>query len=166
MKVTGGKAAEFGETYTIKSSYLVSAVGQLNTPRWPDIPGKEDFKGTKMHSARWNWNKPIAGLKVGIIGNGATAAQIIPEVAKTVGKLSVFQRTPNWVVPRAVSRPQFTCRIHFFCVFPWECRLPRDTESKWRRSGQDANEYAGSDDQLHEESCIPIHSLHSTKIPS
>lgn len=50
VKVTGGKAAEFGESYTIKSSYLVSAVGQLNTPRWPDIPGKDDFKG-RYHDA-------------------------------------------------------------------------------------------------------------------
>lgn len=108
VKVTGGKAAEFGESYTIKSSYLVSAVGQLNTPRWPDIPGKDDFKGTMMHSARWNWNKPIAGSKLGIIGNGATASQIIPEVAKTVEKLTIFQRTPNWVVPRAVSGSQFS----------------------------------------------------------
>lgn len=109
--MTGGKAAEFGESYTIKSSYLVSAVGQLNTPRWPDIPGKDDFKSTVMHSARWNWNKPIAGLKVGIIGNGATAAQIIPEVAKTAEKLTVFQRTPNWVVPRDVGCSLLSLRI-------------------------------------------------------
>jgi cation diffusion facilitator CzcD-associated flavoprotein CzcO len=105
VKVTGGKAAEFGENYTITSGYLVSAVGQLNSPHYPDIPGLEEFKGVVMHSARWNWTKPIAGKTIGIIGNGATAAQIIPEVAKSAKSLTVFQRTPNWVVPRAVSTP-------------------------------------------------------------
>jgi cation diffusion facilitator CzcD-associated flavoprotein CzcO len=112
VKVTGGKAAEFGENYTIKSAYLVSAVGQLNTPHYPEIRGLEDFKGTVMHSARWNWSKPIAGKKIGIIGNGATAAQIVPEVAKSAEHLTVFQRTPNWVIPRAVSFPPLICRGH------------------------------------------------------
>jgi len=98
--VTGGKAAEFGEKYTIQSDYVVSAVGQLNTPHYPDFEGLEDFTGTFMHSARWNWSKPVAGKRVGIVGNGATAAQLVPEVAKTAKSLAVFQRTPNWVVPR------------------------------------------------------------------
>jgi cation diffusion facilitator CzcD-associated flavoprotein CzcO len=98
--VTGGKAAEFGAEYNIRSDYVVSAVGQLNTPSYPDIEGLSDFKGTTMHSARWDWSKPMAGKKIGIIGNGATAAQVVPELAKIAESLTVFQRTPNWVVPR------------------------------------------------------------------
>lgn len=100
IKVTGGKAAEFGDAYSIRSDYVVSAVGQLNTPGYPDIPGIKDFEGVIMHSARWDWSKPTAGMRVGVVGNGATAAQIVPEVSKTATHLTVFQRTANWVVPR------------------------------------------------------------------
>lgn len=100
VKVLGGKDAEFGERYTIRSDYLVSAVGQLNVPRLPEIEGLEGFKGKVMHSARWDWSYDLTGKKVAIIGNGATAAQIIPEVVKEVGNLTIHQRTPNWVIPR------------------------------------------------------------------
>lgn len=97
---SSGKAAEFGSKYTIKSDYVISAVGQLNTPHYPDFEGMKNFKGVMMHSARWRWNEPISGKRIGIIGNGATAAQIVPEVAKVASSLTVFQRTPNWIVPR------------------------------------------------------------------
>lgn len=53
-----------------------------------------------MHSARWDWDYDLRDKKIGIIGNGATAAQIIPEIAKVCKRLTVFQRTPNWVIPR------------------------------------------------------------------
>lgn len=100
MTVSGGKETEFGSSYTITSDFLVSAVGQLNFPKYPDYPGLSDFKGKIMHSARWDWSYNIAGKRIAIIGNGATAAQIIPEVAKVAAKLTVHQRTPSWVVPR------------------------------------------------------------------
>lgn len=68
---TSGKDAEFNAEYEIKSDFLVSAVGQLNVPRWPDtIPGYKDFKGKLMHSARWDWSYDLTGKKIGIIGNG------------------------------------------------------------------------------------------------
>lgn len=94
------KDAEFGTEYSITSDFLISAVGQLNVPQNPDIIGIDTFKGKIMHSARWDWDYDIYNKKVGIIGNGATAAQIIPEIAKVSKKLTVFQRTPNWVIPR------------------------------------------------------------------
>ncbi|EPE24814.1 FAD/NAD(P)-binding protein [Glarea lozoyensis ATCC 20868] len=96
----GAKDAEFGEHYTITSNFLVSGVGQLNVPKYPDIQGVDSFKGKSMHSARWDWDYDLRGKRIGIIGNGATAAQIIPEVAKVCERLTVFQRTPNWVIPR------------------------------------------------------------------
>lgn len=70
VKVTGGKDAEFNPEYTIETDFLVSAVGQLNQPRYPDIEGLENFKGKIMHSARWDWSYSLEGKKVGIIGNG------------------------------------------------------------------------------------------------
>ncbi|KAG2421920.1 hypothetical protein HFD88_005896 [Aspergillus terreus] len=98
--VTGAKDREFIESYTLTTEFLVSAVGQLNVPRWPSIPGLDEFTGKLMHSARWDWSYDFAGKRVAIIGNGATAVQIVPEVAKTAAHLSVYQRTPNWVIPR------------------------------------------------------------------
>ncbi|KAK2806649.1 hypothetical protein FQN51_006615 [Onygenales sp. PD_10] len=97
---SGSKDAEYNNRYTITSDFLVSAVGQLNYPRYPSIQGIDDFQGKLMHSARWDWTYKLKGKRIGIIGNGATAAQIIPEIAKEAAHLTVFQRTPNWVTPR------------------------------------------------------------------
>lgn len=100
VSVDGSKDAEFGSEYTITSDFLVSAVGQLNQPKLPAIEGLEDYKGKLLHSARWDWAYDLRGKKVAIIGNGATAAQIIPEIVKEVESLTIHQRTPNWVIPR------------------------------------------------------------------
>ncbi|XMA09622.1 hypothetical protein WAI453_002413 [Rhynchosporium graminicola] len=96
----GSKDSEFGQDYIITSDFFVSGVGQLNVPKYPDITGIDSFSGKLMHSARWDWDYDLRDKKIGIIGNGATAAQIIPEIAKACKNLVVFQRTPNWVIPR------------------------------------------------------------------
>jgi cation diffusion facilitator CzcD-associated flavoprotein CzcO len=70
VRVTGGKDAEFNEAYSIDCDFLVSAVGQLNQPRYPEIEGLENFEGKVMHSARWDWSYDIQGKSVGVIGNG------------------------------------------------------------------------------------------------
>lgn len=70
VRVGGGKEAEFGSEYMIESDYLVSAVGQLNVPYRPDIPGIDQYEGRLMHSARWDWSFPIEGKRVAIIGTG------------------------------------------------------------------------------------------------
>ncbi|KAJ6023057.1 hypothetical protein N7499_008375 [Penicillium canescens] len=98
--VTGEKDSEYSNSYILKSDFLISAVGQLNLPRQPNIPGLEDFQGKMMHSARWDWSYDITGKRVAIIGNGATAAQIAPEVAQIASHLTIYQRTPNWIIPR------------------------------------------------------------------
>lgn len=89
---------EAGKTYS--GDILVGALGQLNRPAWPDIEGLDTFEGAKMHSARWDHSVDFEGKRVGVIGSAASAVQLIPELAKTAGRLTVFQRTPNWVVPR------------------------------------------------------------------
>ncbi len=78
--------------------FLVSAVGQLHYPKIPLFPGKDDFKGAAFHSAQWGHDVDISGKRVAVIGSAASAVQLIPEVAKSVKKLSVFQRSPNWIV--------------------------------------------------------------------
>ncbi|MEO0818183.1 MAG: NAD(P)/FAD-dependent oxidoreductase [Pseudomonadota bacterium] len=84
----------------IEADAVIGALGQLNRPFWPKIDGLDAFKGPKMHSAAWDHDVDFAGKRVGIIGSAASAVQIIPELQKTVGHLSVFQRSPNWVLPR------------------------------------------------------------------
>lgn len=86
-----------GETAT--GNGLVSAVGQLNQPNYPDIPGRERFAGPSFHSARWDHSIDLKGKRVGVIGTGASAFQFIPEIAKEASDVFVFQRTPSWLVP-------------------------------------------------------------------
>jgi cation diffusion facilitator CzcD-associated flavoprotein CzcO len=66
----GSKEAEYHPDYEIKADFIVSAVGQLNQPQWPDIPGVEDFEGKKMHSARWDWSYDLQDKKIALVGNG------------------------------------------------------------------------------------------------
>ncbi|HEV7206955.1 MAG TPA: NAD(P)/FAD-dependent oxidoreductase [Jatrophihabitans sp.] len=79
---------------------LVGAVGALCEPNLPDIVGIENFEGEIFHSARWNHDADLAGKRVAIIGTGASAIQIGPAIAGTVGHLDVYQRTAPWVMPR------------------------------------------------------------------
>jgi cation diffusion facilitator CzcD-associated flavoprotein CzcO len=79
---------------------LVIATGGLSRPRLPDIPGIEGFGGTVFHTARWRHDVDLAGKRVGLIGTGASAVQVVPEIAPDVARLTVFQRTASWVLPK------------------------------------------------------------------
>ncbi len=88
-----------------RGRFLITAVGPLSAPTLPDIPGIGDFRGQSCHTARWP-HEPVdfTGKRVAVIGTGATGVQTIQEVAKTAGRLTVFQRTPNWCAPQDRSR--------------------------------------------------------------
>jgi cation diffusion facilitator CzcD-associated flavoprotein CzcO len=89
---------EDGRRYATR--FLVTAIGILSAPTMPNIPGVGTFKGISCHTQAWPRDGvDFAGKRVGIIGTGATAVQTIQEIAKTVGQLTVFQRTPNWCAP-------------------------------------------------------------------
>jgi cation diffusion facilitator CzcD-associated flavoprotein CzcO len=79
---------------------IVPALGQLSRPQLPDIAGVETFAGTMFHAAEWPEGVDLRGKRVGVVGSAASAVQLIPEVAAEAGHLVVFQRTPNWVIPR------------------------------------------------------------------
>lgn len=79
---------------------LIVGTGQLNRPWTPDIPGKDKFAGVQFHSARWRHDIDLTGQRVASIGNGASAVQYIPEIAPLVEKLTIFQRSANWIIPR------------------------------------------------------------------
>jgi cation diffusion facilitator CzcD-associated flavoprotein CzcO len=84
----------------ITADAIVTAWGQLNRPSTQDIKGVADFAGDWFHSARWNHDVELRGRRVASIGNGPSAAQFIPELAAIAGHLSVFQRSPNYIIPR------------------------------------------------------------------
>ncbi len=88
-----------GEREHLEATALITAVGQLNRPRYPDIDGIETFSGPSFHSARWRHDVDLTGKRVAVIGTGASAFQFVPEIAPKVGHLDVFQRTPPWPLP-------------------------------------------------------------------
>jgi 4-hydroxyacetophenone monooxygenase len=84
---------------TLEANAVVSATGQLNVPKFPQIKGMETFAGPSFHSARWDHGVDLRGKRVAVIGTGASAAQFVPVVAEQAAHLTVFQRTPNWFIP-------------------------------------------------------------------
>lgn len=102
--------------------FVVSATGILHHPQYPDIDGLDAFEGDMFHSARWDDAVDLKGKRVGIIGTGSTSAQIVGEIAGKVGHMTVFQRTPHWMVPlpqKKYSKPWKA----FLRVFPWVQKL-------------------------------------------
>ncbi|MET9426785.1 NAD(P)/FAD-dependent oxidoreductase [Streptomyces sp. NPDC003036] len=92
---------------TLTADVVVSATGPLSDPKIPDIPGLASFEesgGRVFHSARWDHDYDLAGKRVAVIGTGASAIQIVPSIQPEVGRLTLFQRTPAWVMPR-MDRP-------------------------------------------------------------
>lgn len=83
---------------------IVIATGQLHEPSYPPIEGIDSFAGHAFHSARWDHEYPLQGKRVAVVGTGASAVQFIPKIAREVERLTVFQRTANWLLPRR-NRP-------------------------------------------------------------
>jgi len=83
----------------LEADAVISAVGQLNRPSFPDIEGRESFAGPSFHSAQWDHDLDLTGKRVAVIGTGASAMQFVPEIAPDVDDLLVFQRTPAWMGP-------------------------------------------------------------------
>jgi len=79
---------------------LISAVGFLNVPYYPDWPGLDDFQGPCFHTSRWQHQHDLAGKTVAVVGTGSTASQLVPALQPVVGKLLLFQREPGWVLPK------------------------------------------------------------------
>ncbi len=84
---------------------VIAATGVLHQPRYPEIDGLDSFTGAMFHSARWDHGVPIAGTRIGIIGTGSTAVQIVSPVVDEVAHLTLFQRTAQWIMPQL--NPEF-----------------------------------------------------------
>ncbi|MCK2221006.1 NAD(P)/FAD-dependent oxidoreductase [Actinomadura sp. ATCC 31491] len=85
---------------TMRANAVVSAIGALHIPKFPDIPGREAFAGPAFHSAAWDHSADLTGKRVAVIGTGASAVQIVPRIAPEAAHVTVFQRTPPWLHPK------------------------------------------------------------------
>jgi cation diffusion facilitator CzcD-associated flavoprotein CzcO len=103
-EATGRWTIALDDGRRLRARFFVCSTGPLSVPRWPDIEGLASFAGERLHTARWAPSAPLAGRRVGVIGTGSTAAQLVPAIAPEVARLSVFQRTANWVMPRMDRR--------------------------------------------------------------
>ena len=87
-----------GGTYALTANAVISAVGQLNRPKVPDIAGLDSFAGPKFHTARWDHSFDYKGKRVGMVGTGASGMQVGPAIAPVVEKLVILQRSPHWAM--------------------------------------------------------------------
>ncbi len=130
--VTGARYDEDSARWTVTLAdgaqfdcrYLVSAVGQLHQPRIPDIPGRDSFAGPAFHSADWRDDLDLTGKAVAVIGNAASAVQFIPPVAAQAGRLTVYQRSANWVSEKR-DRPYTDREKRIMRRFPFIKTLAR-----------------------------------------
>ncbi|MDJ0653900.1 MAG: NAD(P)/FAD-dependent oxidoreductase [Xanthomonadales bacterium] len=111
-----------GQQY--RARFLVPAVGQLHHPRIPRIPGIDQFQGASFHSAQWDHGVDLAGKRVAVIGSAASAIQFIPQIAGQVEHLAIFQRSPNWMLPKQ-DRPYYRWEHWLADRFKWWTRLHR-----------------------------------------
>ncbi|MCI0636395.1 MAG: NAD(P)/FAD-dependent oxidoreductase [Actinobacteria bacterium] len=89
-----------------EADVVIAATGVLHHPRIPDIEGLDDFEGSLFHSSRWDHEAPLDGARVGIVGTGSTAVQLVSAIVDRVAKLSLFQRTAQWVLQQ--ENPPYT----------------------------------------------------------
>ena len=108
----------------IEARVVVSAVGQLAEPAWPEIKDSHVFEGPMIHSAQWNDGVDLSDKRVAVIGNAASAIQLLPKLSEQARALTIFQRTPNWVIDKPDRR--FTkFERWLFRTLPWWRRLHR-----------------------------------------
>lgn len=120
----------FRDQPPIRARVLIGANGPLSRPSYPDIAGLQSFTGTQFHSARWRHDCDLAGKRVAVIGTGASAIQFVPQVAKTAGAVTLFQRTPPWVLPK-LDRDMRPWEKRLFRVLPFAQKLLR-TRLYWQ----------------------------------
>ena len=126
---------EAGEVHTVNA--VINAMGNQHTPQFPDVPGRESFAGDSWHATRWNHDVDLAGKRVVVVGSAASAVQIVPEIAKQAGQLTVLQRSANWIMPRG-KKPYSPWRRAMFRRFPALISLLRG----WQRLLMGQVEYA------------------------
>eukprot|EP00028_Trichosphaerium_sp_Am-I-7-wt_P009445 CAMPEP_0168518610 /NCGR_PEP_ID=MMETSP0405-20121227/6815_1 /TAXON_ID=498012 /ORGANISM="Trichosphaerium sp, Strain Am-I-7 wt" /LENGTH=375 /DNA_ID=CAMNT_0008538975 /DNA_START=348 /DNA_END=1475 /DNA_ORIENTATION=- len=111
---------------------VVCSVGQLDVPKMPSIPGIDEFSGKSWHTARWNHSFDLKDKTVAVVGNGASAIQVIPEIAKEVEQLYIFQSTPSFTVPRPNPKYNINALFNIPFIMPiYRWLLYLETEARW-----------------------------------
>jgi cyclohexanone monooxygenase len=108
---------------------IINAMGNQHTPILPDVQGIENFKGDSWHSTYWDHSVNLTGKRVVVVGSAAAAVQIVPEVAKVAGSVTVMQRTPNYIMPRGRSNYS-PLRLAIFKYFPYATHIARGFQTK------------------------------------
>ena len=134
-EVTQARYDETSNTWTvvcadgteIVADYVIAGVGQLNRPSIPDLKGRETFDGHQFHSAQWNHAVDLAGRNVAVVGNAASAVQLVPQIAPLVSRLTIFQRSANWLMPRK-DRLYAPRTQRLLTRFPSLAKLYHDTQ--------------------------------------
>ena len=143
--VTGAEFDAASGTWTVhvkdrgpmQARAFVLGNGALHIASYPEIPGLEQFRGTVFHSAEWNHDYDLAGKTVAVIGTGASSIQFVPEIAREVGRLHLFQRTPPWILPKS-DRPMRPWEQQLFRLLPpvqWLYRASLYWMLEWRAVG-------------------------------
>ena len=114
----------FENGQSLIARHVINGSGGLHRPSWPDIEGRECFAGPSAHTARWDSSIDLVGQRVAVIGSAASAIQLIPAIAAAAASVTVYQRTPNYVVPRN-DRFYTEREKRCFASFPWLARLLR-----------------------------------------
>ncbi|MCP1470311.1 cation diffusion facilitator CzcD-associated flavoprotein CzcO [Sphingobium sp. OAS761] len=102
-----------GSEEVLRANAVINGHGPVNRYKWPNIPGLESFEGPRLHTATWDTSIDLTGKRVGVIGTGASAAQLIPAVSDTVDQLFVFQRSRHWVMPSPAGEDLVTDGVKF-----------------------------------------------------
>jgi cation diffusion facilitator CzcD-associated flavoprotein CzcO len=133
---------------------VVSALGLLNYPKYPDWPGLDDFAGPKFHTFRWEHEHDLTGKRVAVVGTGSTATQVVPEIAPLVDTLYLFQREPGWVVPKgtATSRPKSAPSTRARCSAASPAGRRRTSSRRTRSAGRSTGP-APRSTRLREQQC-------------
>ncbi len=100
-----------GGVSALEANVFVSAVGILNRPAIPRLPGLEDFKGPKFHTAQWDHSVDLKGKKVAMVGTGATGIQVGPAIVDEVAQLSIFQRSKHWIIKHPMYHEQVPAEV-------------------------------------------------------
>lgn len=125
---------ESSHQYTIRTAggdeeqfdFVVSSVGLLNVPRYPDWPGLDEFQGVKFHTSRWQHDHDLTGKRVAVVGTGSTAVQVGPAIAPIAGEVTVYQREPGWIEPKR-ERAYTPRERWFYRSIPFAQRIHRLT---------------------------------------
>src|SRR5205814_3719262 len=113
-----------GEETAWTARVVVSATGGLSRPKHPELQGLADFRGPVMHTARWQGEVPLADRRIGVVGSGASAIQVVPQLVQKAARVVMFQRTPAWILPKR-DRPVGSTLRSLYDRLPGMRRLAR-----------------------------------------